>query len=113
MTKEQLTQKIHTEAMTAVADVMQQTANPHVTVQDATNVFIYIKLAELQLQINEQKHYGLYQLCPKCNGQKTVSVPPYIDGDTRELTVIGEVFQCDICKGEGIIPRPEIKSDKS
>ena len=29
-----------------------------------------------------------YQLCPKCNGQGTVSKPPYIAGDVYEWSSI-------------------------
>ena len=49
-----------------------------------------------------------YQLCPKCNGQGTVSLPPWIDGDTDEfLNVDIGGFTCDICEGEGLLIKPE------
>ena len=47
------------------------------------------------------KHYGFYQLCPKCDGWKEVRLP-----DTSK-----PMFSpCPICKGEGVIPRAEIKN---
>lgn len=48
------------------------------------------------------KHYGFYQLCPKCDGEKFIAVPHVHHG---KVDVV-----CSICKGEGVIPRPEIKN---
>ena len=45
-----------------------------------------------------------YQLCPKCNGQGTVSKPPYIAGDVYEWSSSSCQFQCDVCNGQKIIP---------
>lgn len=45
-----------------------------------------------------------YQLCPKCNGQGTVSKPPYISGDVYEWSSTSCQFQCDVCNGQKIIP---------
>lgn len=45
-----------------------------------------------------------YQLCPKCNGQGTVSKPPYTAGDVYEWSSSSCQFQCDVCNGQKIIP---------
>lgn len=45
-----------------------------------------------------------YQCCPKCNGQGTVSKPPYIAGDVYEWSSSSAVFPCDVCNGAKIIP---------
>lgn len=58
--------------------------------------------AAIMQQIAEQKHYGFYQLCPKCDGEKFIAVPHVHHG---KVDVV-----CSICKGEGVIPRPEIKN---
>lgn len=50
----------------------------------------------------EQSRYGFYQLCPKCDGEKFIAVPHVHHG---KVDVV-----CSICKGEGVIPRPEIKN---
>ena len=53
----------------------------------------------------------IYQLCPKCNGQGTVSKPPWVDGDVNEW--IGSAtggYICDVCNGAKIIPTPEFNS---
>ena len=49
----------------------------------------------------------VYQLCPKCNGQGTVSKPPWVDGDVYEWigSSIGG-YVCDVCNGAKIIPTP-------
>ena len=46
--------------------------------------------------------FGLY-LCPNCNGQKTVSKPPYIAGDVHEWTGTGEHYPCPTCNSKGYI----------
>lgn len=48
--------------------------------------------------------YVPYQLCPKCNGQGTVSKPPYLAGDTHEWTSTSLSHQCDVCNGAKLIP---------
>lgn len=50
-----------------------------------------------------------YQLCPKCNGQGTVSKPPYVPGDVNSWTSSEACYQCDVCHGGKIIPmsKPE------
>jgi hypothetical protein len=45
-----------------------------------------------------------YQLCPKCNGQGTISKPPYISGDVNQWSSSSSQFQCDVCQGQKIIP---------
>lgn len=48
------------------------------------------------------KHYGLYQLCPKCDGE----------GEVRDKYAEEEDPQyckCPICKGSKLLIRPEIK----
>lgn len=52
--------------------------------------------------LEHQPHYGFYQLCPKCDGEKFITVPHVHHG---KVDVV-----CSICKGEGVIPRPEIKN---
>ena len=49
---------------------------------------------------------GEYQLCPKCNGQGTVSKPPYVAGDVNHWASSSSAFQCDVCNGNKIIARP-------
>ena len=43
------------------------------------------------------------QLCPKCNGQGTVSKPPHIAGDVHEWTGSSIAYTCDVCHGAKII----------
>jgi len=49
----------------------------------------------------------IYQKCPKCDGQGTVSKPPWVDGDVNEwISTTTGGYQCDICYGAKIIPTP-------
>lgn len=48
----------------------------------------------------------MYQTCPKCRGQGTISQPPWIDGNTCEWTDGGGSFVCPVCKGEKVIETP-------
>lgn len=42
--------------------------------------------------------------CPVCNGQKTVSRPPWIAGDQPTWTSSGvEIYPCPTCDGNGIV----------
>jgi len=54
-----------------------------------------------------------YQLCPKCNGQKHVAIPPWHPGDQPYHTSSGgtalELHTCIICNGAGVIERPKAK----
>jgi DnaJ-class molecular chaperone len=52
-----------------------------------------------------------YQLCPKCNGQGQVSMPPYVAGDVRDVMSTGGIFQCDVCNGNKVIPMFIIKTN--
>lgn len=47
------------------------------------------------------------QLCPKCNGQRIVNVPPWVPGDQAEWTsnTTGP-YECGLCHGEGTIGGP-------
>lgn len=44
-----------------------------------------------------------YQKCPKCDGQGTVSKPPYIAGDVHEWSSSSASHICDVCNGVKII----------
>jgi hypothetical protein len=44
-----------------------------------------------------------WQKCPKCDGQGTVSKPPYIAGDVYEWSGTSSQFQCNVCNGRMII----------
>ena len=42
--------------------------------------------------------------CPVCNGQKTVSKPPWIAGDINEWAGSGtDNYECHTCNGTGIV----------
>jgi len=43
------------------------------------------------------------QLCPKCNGQGTVSKPPWVAGDVYEWSSTSTSFTCDLCNGAKVI----------
>lgn len=58
-----------------------------------------------------QKHYGFYQLCPKCHGQKKVFYPPHLPAGLESFPSSQTEWPCDICKGEGLLVRPEIKKE--
>lgn len=60
--------------------------------------------AAIMQKIAEEKHFGYWQLCPKCDGEKTVKVY-YPD-----TTAVVSHAPCGVCGGAGVIPRPEIKS---
>lgn len=48
-------------------------------------------------------------LCPNCNGQGTVSRPPWVAGDQMTWVSSGTGFYtCPTCKGFGYIMVPEI-----
>lgn len=48
-----------------------------------------------------------WQICPKCNGQGSVSRPPYIPGDVKSWSSSSTVFVCDICNGAKLIGTPK------
>lgn len=51
------------------------------------------------------KYTDTWQLCPKCNGQGTVTKPPHIQGDQTQWTTSATSFICDVCNGNKIIKR--------
>lgn len=51
-----------------------------------------------------QAPYIPYQKCPKCDGQGTVSKPPYIAGDVHQWSAADCIFTCDVCNGAKILP---------
>jgi hypothetical protein len=53
--------------------------------------------------------YIPYQKCPKCDGQGTVSKPPYIAGDVYEWSCTSIIHQCDVCNGLKIIPMLKVQ----
>lgn len=52
-----------------------------------------------------------WQKCPKCDGQGSVSKPPWIAGDVYFWSETRTAFVCDVCNGAKIIrvPNEEIK----
>lgn len=46
-----------------------------------------------------------YQKCPKCDGQGSVSKPPYVPGDVNHWSSTSSTFTCDVCNGQKIIPQ--------
>lgn len=42
---------------------------------------------------------GKWQKCPKCDGQGTVSKPPYVPGNISVWASATTSHQCDLCKG--------------
>lgn len=52
--------------------------------------------------LKEQKQYGLWQVCPKCEGEKIIPGTHYDNG-----TVLVD-RTCPLCEGEGKLVRPEI-----
>lgn len=50
----------------------------------------------------------VYQICPKCNGQGTVSKPPWVDGDVHQWVDSTNTggYTCNVCNGAKIIPMP-------
>lgn len=52
-------------------------------------------------------HFVHYQLCPKCNGQGIVSIPPWVPGDLPSWSsTTVENYVCNVCNGSKIIPLP-------
>lgn len=49
-----------------------------------------------------------WQLCPKCNGQGSVSKPPYVAGDVNEWTSSATSFVCNVCNGAKVLVKPII-----
>lgn len=55
-----------------------------------------------QGQITYIVTHSALQLCPKCNGQGTVSKPPWVAGDVYQWTSATS-FICDVCNGAKVI----------
>lgn len=51
------------------------------------------------------KYTDTWQLCPKCNGQGTISKSTYIQGDLSQYASTSPVRTCDVCNGMKIIKR--------
>jgi len=49
-----------------------------------------------------------YQKCPKCDGQGTVSKPPYIAGDVHEWVATATSWTCDVCNGAKVLLVPDV-----
>lgn len=66
--------------------------------------------------MNDEKVFkpvlGEWQLCPKCNGQGTVSKPPYLAGDIDHWVSSATSFPCDVCSGAKIIARPILSNNE-
>lgn len=46
----------------------------------------------------------MWQICPKCNGQKRVYTPPWVPGDQRVYTTnVINSYTCPVCDGAGVI----------
>lgn len=48
-----------------------------------------------------------YQLCPKCNGQGSVSKPPHVPGNVYQWSSTATSFTCDVCNGAKILLVPD------
>ena len=73
---------------------------------DLFTVF-HVKWLEQKLidqQSKEEARVVPYQTCPKCNGQGSVSKPPYVPGDVHQWSSTSINFICDVCNGAKIIP---------
>ena len=49
-----------------------------------------------------------YQKCPKCDGQGTVSKPPYVAGDVHEWVSTVTSWTCDVCNGAKVLLVPDV-----
>lgn len=48
-----------------------------------------------------------WQKCPKCDGQGTVSKPPWVAGDVQQWQSSATTgYTCDVCHGAKIIRTP-------
>ena len=51
--------------------------------------------------------------CPTCNGQTTVSRPPYVAGDLPEWSTTDiRLYPCPTCKAKGWIHIPDLEVGK-
>ena len=49
---------------------------------------------------------GVWQKCPKCDGQGIVSKPPYVAGDQHEWSSTSPTHVCNVCNGAKVIAPP-------
>ena len=68
---------------------------------------LFDRIIESRLTIPNRK-----MLCPKCNGQGTLSKPPEIPGDIHEWTSGSSSFTCNLCNGAMVIPINPIPNRK-
>lgn len=54
---------------------------------------------------NQEKHYGYWQLCPKCDGEGDVL-------NTPEGMYTSMMRTCPVCNGAKMLVRPEIKNNQ-
>lgn len=93
------------EILIAITDVMPKDANGNIINKklhsDIINAVQQVKNINYDTVLPT---VTFMQLCPKCNGQGTVSKPPYVAGDVHEWTSSATSFVCDVCNGTKIIP---------
>lgn len=53
----------------------------------------------------------MYQLCPKCQGQGSVSKPPWVSGDVYQWTSTATAFICDVCHGAKVLLVEQVNSE--
>lgn len=53
--------------------------------------------------LKEQKQYGLWQVCPKCEGEGKLKNDPAFSTSAWRT--------CPVCNGARLLVRPEIKND--
>ena len=54
----------------------------------------------------------LWEKCPKCDGQGTVSKPPHIAGDQKQWSGTELAHTCNVCHGKMIISKVTGKPPK-
>jgi len=92
--------------MTAIEIYEKETGNKQPSNQIAFHEWHIKYVAWLERQIVKPPAIPAapYQLCPKCNGQGSVSKPPHVAGDVHEWNSNQISFVCDVCNGAKIIP---------
>ena len=76
--------------------------------QEHNVLLLHSDFAEIESILEDRGNSHLdkftpYQLCPKCQGQKTVQKPPDLPGDQHQWTSVYTSFICEICGGSGLI----------